>query len=246
MQQNPYAPPREFGLLPGAMPAPAGAPRGFTTREVIEQAWQITKIHWPVLVAAFVVWTMPASLVSVIPVGALVFELVAPNSLEYWGLYLSTTFASQIIGMFFQAGYIRIALTAARGQAPQFMDIFGGFDRFLSLIAILFITLIPETLGFMLLVVPGMILFLGFSLSSFYCVDANLGPIASLRESWRATRGHRFPIFVFLCAAISIYMLGMLACCVGTFLAIGLIYVAWAIVYIRLSGHEQAALTRGA
>src|SRR5215204_5249759 len=121
--QNPYAPPQDFGLLPGALPAPGGAPRGFATREVLEEAWRITKIHWPVLVATFVVWTVPASIMSMVPVGALAFRLVEPNSVEYWGLYLLTTFSSQIIGVFFQAGYIRIALTAARGQTPEFMDI---------------------------------------------------------------------------------------------------------------------------
>ena len=238
--QNPYAPPGDFGLLPGALPAPGGAPRGFATREVLEAAWAVTKIHWPVLVAAYAVWTVPASLVSLIPLLAVALQLVEPNSIEYFGLYLSTTFAAQIIGSFFQVGYIRIALAAARGQAPQFIDIFGGFDRFLSLIAIFLITFVPETLGAVLFVVPGVILFLGLSLSTFYCVDARLGPIASLRESWRATRGNKFAIFVFLCAAFVVYMLSMLACCVGPFLSFGLLYVAWAIIYMRLSGYEKS------
>src|SRR6185503_2680350 len=76
--QNPYAPPGDFGLLPGALPAPGGAPRGFATREVLEAAWAVTKIHWPVLVAAYAVWTVPASLVSLIPLLAVALQLVEP------------------------------------------------------------------------------------------------------------------------------------------------------------------------
>lgn len=244
--QNPYAPPKDFGMLPGAL-VPPGSPRGFGTREVLEAAWEITKKHWPVLVAAFAVWTVPASLVSAFPVAMVALQLVEPNSAEYWGLYLLTTVAAQIVGFFFQVGYIRIVVAAARGQTPQFMDIFSGFDRFFAIIAIALVTILPETLGLVLLIVPGVIIFLGFSLATFYCVDQRLGPIASLRESWRAMRGHKLATFVFLCVAFLIYMASFVVCCVGSFASFGLLYVAWAIIYIRLSGYEQAPFqTQGA
>jgi hypothetical protein len=96
------------------------------------------------------------------------------------------------------------------------------------------------TMGSLLLIVPGVILFLGFGLSTFYCVDARLGPIASLVESWRAMRGHKLELLVFLCAGFLVYLVGLMACCVGVLPASGLLYVAWAIIYIRLSGYEQA------
>ena len=244
--QNPYAPPKDFGMLPGAF-APGSSPRGFATREVLEAAWEITKKHWPVLVAAVVVWMVPGGLASSVPTVALLLRLVEPDSAEYWGIYAASTFASQLIGCFFQVGFIRISLAAARGQTPEFFTIFGGFDRFLPFLAMTLIYVFMVAFGSLLLIVPGVIIFLALGLATFYCVDARLGPIAALAESWNTTRGHRWRFFVFFCTATLVYMVGLMACCVGALPALGLIYVAWALVYIRLSGHERAPFeTQGA
>jgi uncharacterized membrane protein len=137
-------------------------------------------------------------------------------------------------------GFLRISLAAARGKAPEFMTIFSGFDRFLPLLVTNLIYYFGMMLGVLLLIVPGVILFLGFSLAQFYCVDARLGPFAALGESWRAMRGHKGQMFVFICAGVAVYLLGFLACCVGSLPAGALLYVAWAIIYTRLSGYERA------
>jgi uncharacterized membrane protein len=237
--QNPYAPPRDFGMLQGSL-GPPGSPRGFETREVLEAAWQIVKVHWPLLVAAVVVWSVPGGLAGSVPTLAVLFKVVEEGSAEYWGIYAGSTLASQTIGTFFQVGFLRISLAAARGQTPEFMTIFSGFDRFLPLLIANLLYYFSMTFGMLLFIVPGVILFLGFSLAPFYCIDARLGPFAALGESWRAMRGHKGQMFIFLCASFAIYLLGMLACCVGALPAGALLYVAWAIIYVRLSGYERA------
>jgi hypothetical protein len=237
--QNPYAPPGDFGMLPGAL-GPPGSPRGFDTREVLEAAWQVTKVHWPLLVAAVVVMGVPGGLASSVPTFAVLFRVVEENSAEYWGIYAASTFASQIVGTFFQAGFLRISLAVARGKPPDFMTLFSGFDRFLPLLVANLVYYFSLTLGTLLFIVPGVILFLGFSLTPFYCVDARLGPFAALGESWRAMRGHKAQMLLFICAAFGVYLLGLLACCVGSLFSGALLYVAWSIIYIRLSGYERA------
>jgi len=226
-------------MLPGAL-GPSGSPRGFDTREVLEAAWQITKVHWPLLVAAVVVVGLPGGLASSVPTFAVLFRLVEENSTEYWGIYATSTLASQILGTFFQVGLLRISLAVSRGKPPDFVTIFSGFDRFLPLLVANLVYYFSLMLGTFLFIVPGVIFLVGFSLAPFYCVDARLGPLAALGESWRALRGHKAQMFLFICAACGVYLLGFLACCVGALFAGALLYVAWSLIYIRLSGHERA------
>lgn len=244
--QNPYAPPRDFGMLQGAL-GPSGSPRGFETREVFEAAWQIMKVHWPLLVAAVVVWSVPGGLAGSVPTLAVLFRVVEEGSADYWKIYAGSTLASQTIGTFFQVGFMRICLAAARGKPPKFFAIMSGFDRFLPLVVANLLSYTSVMLGMLFLIVPGVILALGFGLTPFYCVDARLGPFAALAASWRAMRGHKGQFFIFYCVATAIYLAGMLACCVGVLPAGALVYLAWAIIYTRLSGYERAPFeTEGA
>jgi uncharacterized membrane protein len=240
--QNPYAPPKDFGLLPGAQPGPGGAPQGWTTGEVLQIGWEATKRYWPVVIGAMLIWWVPSMTLSSVPALAVLLELVPPDSLEYWAIYAVSTLVSMVVSYFLQVGYIRIALAAARGERPDLPAIFSGFDRFLPFFvtSILFYTAVM--LGSLLLIVPGVILFLGFGLATFYCVDAGMGPIASLRASWNAMRGHKGGMFVFLCAGMLVYIVGILACCVGALPALAVLYVAWAAIYVRLSGYQKAPL----
>jgi uncharacterized membrane protein len=245
--QNPYAPPRDFGMLPGAGPVPGIAPQGFDTREVFEAAWAVFKKQWPILIATMLLSGVPGGALSLIPSGALLLKAVEPNSLEYWILYAGTTLASMIVGYFFQVGYIRVLLDAARGKAPDFMAILSGFDRFFPLLATNVLLMLAICSGMVLLIVPGVIASLGLSLAAYYCVDERLGPIASLRASWNATRGHKVQVLVFMLAAMLVSLVGFLACCVGVLPAYVITYLAWGMVYIRLSGNAAAPFsTRGA
>jgi|RhiMethySRZTD1v2_1073278.scaffolds.fasta_scaffold04038_2 hypothetical protein len=246
-EPNPYAPPRDFGMLPGAAQSPGAPPQGFRTREVLEEAWPAFKKHWPVLLASLMVASIPSSVLSFIPAFALLARLVEPNSVEYFTVYGISTLLSMIVSYFFLVGYIRIILDAARGKAPDFMTIFSGFDRYFSFLGTNLVLGLAVFIGTLLLIVPGVILLLGFGLANFYCVDARLGPIAALGASWRAMRGYKLEMFLFLLAGILIYCLGMLACCVGSLPAAVFVYVGWGIVYVRLSGHVQAPFSsRGA
>ena len=124
---------------------------------------------------------------------------------DWWSRIRSNTgestplaFRFPVIGCFFQVGFVRIALAAARGHTPEFIVIFGGFDRFLPLLAMSLLFYFMVMLGCALDRSRGDSSLSASGFPTFYCVDAGLGPIASLRESWRAMRGHKLALFVFL------------------------------------------------
>jgi uncharacterized membrane protein len=51
--------------------------------------------------------------------------------------------------------------------------------------------------GFVLLIVPGIILGVAFSMYTYPIVEKNTGAIDALKQSWRMTKGNRWNIFLF-------------------------------------------------
>jgi uncharacterized membrane protein len=100
--------------------------------------------------------------------------------------------------------------------------------------------------AFFLLIVPGVILALGWSLAPFYVVDAGMGPIEAMKASWSATRGQKGEIFVLGIASVGLTLLGVLMCCVGVLATSPILYVAFAIAFIRMSGLGVVATLPGA
>lgn len=89
--------------------------------------------------------------------------------------------------------------------------------------------------GFLLLIIPGVIVFLGLSLVTYVVVDKNLGYVDALKASWRITDGHKLDLFIFffLCGLLNLG--GFLMCCVGMIGTNAITTGALAIVYDRLA-----------
>jgi uncharacterized membrane protein len=97
------------------------------------------------------------------------------------------------------------------------------------------LTFIIIALGFMALVVPGVILAAGLAFTPFLVIDRGLGPIDAIKESWRLTKGHKGRILLLFLALIGILMLGALVFGVGLLVAIPIAIVAMAHAYRTLS-----------
>lgn len=107
-----------------------------------------------------------------------------------------------------------------------------GFLRFAaaSLIAGLAIVL-----GFILLIVPGIILSILFMFVGYLVIERGLGPIEALKESARMTEGSRLQLFLFGLALIGINLVGVLALLVGLLVSIPVSFLATVHVYRALS-----------
>jgi uncharacterized membrane protein len=145
-----------------------------------------------------------------------------------------------IVRSFFFVGLIRIWLAAARGQTPSFVVLFSGIDRFLPMLTVTLLTSLATSVGYALLIVPGIILTLGLALSQFYVVDAKMGPFAAMGASWQATRGYKGDLFVLGLAALGLLILGICMCFVGMSATFPIVAVAAAAAYTRMSGTGPA------
>lgn len=165
-----------------------------------------------------------------------------PTVLTYAGLpphWLTTVFFTVIstaIGAFFMVGQVRACLAAAREQPVEFGVFFSGADRFLVVLLVQILWGLGIALGLLLLIVPGIIVTLGWLLAFNHAVDSRCGPVEALAESWRLTQGEKGKLFVLMLALGGISILGACACYVGLFVAVPIVNIATATVYLRLSG----------
>ena len=100
--------------------------------------------------------------------------------------------------------------------------------------------------GFVLLIVPGVILSLGLLLAPYYVVDAQMGPIAAMKASWGATRGQKGDVFVLVLAGVGLALLGLVMCFFGILATFPIYSVAVAAAYTRMSGLGVAPPMYGA
>jgi uncharacterized membrane protein len=91
-------------------------------------------------------------------------------------------------------------------------------------------------IGFVLLIVPGIIFGLMFMFATFIVIDRELGPIDALSESHRITRGYKWPLFGFVLLLLLINVLGVLALIVGLLVSIPVSTLAFVHAYRALGG----------
>jgi uncharacterized membrane protein len=73
----------------------------------------------------------------------------------------------------------------------------------------------------------------------FALVDQDLGPLESLRESWRLTDGHKLTLFV-VYIVMGILALGVtcLTCGIGYFAVLPILSLAQGVIYHALMHHK--------
>jgi hypothetical protein len=119
-------------------------------------------------------------------------------------------------------------------QGVQIADLWNPapFWRFLGAHIL---SVIAIVLGFIALVVPGIILSVGLAFVPYVVVDRGLGPIEALKESWRITKGHKWQLFLLFLALVGINLLGVLALVVGIFVTVPITMLAFAHAYRTLA-----------
>ncbi|MGM9522638.1 MAG: DUF975 family protein [Oscillospiraceae bacterium] len=103
------------------------------------------------------------------------------------------------VGMLLTAGYQFHALMESRGIETHFRSIFYSFNHFWKILIINILTYIFAAIGFVLLIVPGLIIMLRYSMAIMVLYDnPELGPVQCMRQSARLMRGNKWRYFTLL------------------------------------------------
>lgn len=96
--------------------------------------------------------------------------------------------------------------------------------------------------GFLLLIVPGIIVAILFAFVAYVVIEEGKGPIDALKRSIELTRGSRFKLFQLGLAALFVNLLGLLALVVGLFVTVPLTFLTMAYAYRTLSAKEETVV----
>jgi uncharacterized membrane protein len=208
---SPGAPPAGFGppgMIGAAAPArPAILPTEFRVWEFIGLAWDLVKVHW-------------------LPLAAMMFILFAIGCVPYLGGCVQF-----IIGGALAVGIWRALLGMIDGRAPEVGMMFGGFDRFGDGFLAYLVRAILVTLGFFLLIVPGIILALMWGFTFPVLAETRLGFWEAMHRSAVLTEGYRWRLFLLALACFPIILLGLIALCFGVLVALPVCFTAFGLAY---------------
>ena len=139
-----------------------------------------------------------------------------PSELNTYGNFLSLLLAGPI-----QLGMSIYFLNIFYDKPASIENLVEGFLPLLKILLLYFVISIFTLFGFILLVIPGIIIALGLSMSYYIFIEEpELTIEENLKKSWKLTEGYKMEIFELHLRFIPWYLLGILCFFVGIFFVI--------------------------
>jgi uncharacterized membrane protein len=130
-----------------------------------------------------------------------------------------------------------------RNEQADIGEIFDGFrTNYLNIVLASLLMLVIIGLGFVMLIVPGIIFACRLAFVPYLVVDKRLDPVAAVEKSWNMTRGYGWRVFGMYLLAIPVTIIGFLCLIVGMFFAVIWVSCAFAALYHAIDLEDQAAL----
>lgn len=111
-----------------------------------------------------------------------------------------------------EAAILYMAFQSMRGRLVSVIEALRkGLSRFWAIVGLAILTVLGIWAGMILLIVPGIMFALRWSVALPACVVEGLSPLASMKRSAELTKGHRWKLFgVFLLLVIVSWIVGWL------------------------------------
>jgi hypothetical protein len=225
MEQPPPPPPP---------PEPGGwqssSPANFALGDALSYGWST---YWknvgPMLLIAVVVFAIQ-----------IVFSALG-NATDSVAVQIVFQLIGTLVSLLITLGWLRVSLEITNGVKPELADVFraNGYGPFI-LASILFY--LGAVIGFILLIIPGIIFVATFGFYGFVIAQRGdgVGVLESLQRSHEITQGHRWQLFGMALVLLLVNLVGLLACIVGVVFTSGITLIAWAYLYRALSNDRVA------
>lgn len=161
----------------------------FTVSEALNKGWELTKKHWQRFLLLIIVGVVFYGAISL--VGSALF------SQSSGGQFIMQV-VSWILSAIVSIVLTRFLLNAYDGKSTAF-DVLLKLEgkMVLSMVLFFIIYTIAITIGLILLIVPGIIVAIGWYFASYLIVDKKMDLMPAIRGSWEMTKGNRGRIFWF-------------------------------------------------
>ncbi len=190
-------------------------------RESLSFGFNTFKKNWP----PFVVLTLSMAVVSQAP------HMLWPEETFFSAADLISNIATAIIGL----GFTTLSFKVLEGKKVNFADIFKDSGLLMPYVLVSVSYTILIQIGFVLLVIPGLIILARLFAAPYLVVDKKMSYMGAFKKSWELTHGKTLKLIRFNIAAILVVVVGMLAFLVGALVAIPTVSIATAYVYRKIS-----------
>jgi uncharacterized membrane protein len=134
-------------------------------------------------------------------------------------------------------------LRGIRDEKIDIREMFDGFKKnYLNIILANLLTFAIIGLGFVFLIVPGIILACRLVFVPFLVMDKDMEPVAAVEKSWEMSRGHAWKIFGMALLAIPIFIGGVICFIVGALIAVIWISAAFTALYHAIDLEDKKHL----
>jgi uncharacterized membrane protein len=196
-------------------------------KEAISFGWETMKKN----IGFFIGLIIIATLIKNIP--SWIGDYAKDQGLVFVSIILNG--AAVILALVVELGKIKISLKFCKGIKGEFDDLLSSFDLLINFIAAAVIYMLIIVGGLFLLIVPGIIWGVKFSLFPYFMVEKELGPIEALKASAIATNGAKTDLLLFGMLLGLINIAGALFFLIGLFATLPTSMVAYAYVYRKLA-----------
>lgn len=123
-------------------------------------------------------------------------------------------------------------LKAMREEEFEIRDLFDGFSgMYGNIILTNLIVFAMVVFGFIMLIIPGIILACRLAFVPYILMDQKLEPMQAVEKSWQMTRGHGWEIFFMGIISFFLIIGGIICLIAGVFISIMWIHSAFASLY---------------
>lgn len=207
--------------------------KGFSISEVIQGGWKAMKENLLFFIGFLIVAVLFQALPYII-LSAAGYSM-AENAATPPGLLFLTKVTHWVLMALVSMGFIKISLDLSAQVKPKWSSLVTCFPLVIKFLLGEILYAIVITIGFILLIIPGVIWGLKYYFFGYFIVDKGVGPMAAFEMSSNLTQGAKWDLLGFVVVGWIITLIGLICLGVGLFAAIPTVLVAKALVYRKLS-----------
>lgn len=176
-----------------------------------------------VLLTAFSIVMLPI-------ICAFFFYLFGINDFLFWAFLL----ISLVLAFLMKLGFKKISLSFVNQEKPSVSDLFSVWPQFGKYLLATVLYILITLIGFFLLVIPGVMIGLRYSLYPYFILENDLSVLDAMSESAKATDGAKWDLLSFKMVTTLVNIVGLLCLGVGLFVSQPSTCVAKAFMFKRL------------
>ena len=207
--------------------------------QVLRFGWEKLKAHWKLLALYMLILILFNAITGYVASG---LENVSSALALVFNILIT------IVGLFVGIAQIKLVLRIVDGKATpdlkQELAVFKGFlmtsvqqivPYLLGSIAYSLLVI----LGFILLIVPGIVFLIKYQFVTYLIVDKHMGVKEAFRVSGEMTQGKKMWMLGYSLVSLGVILLGLLALVVGVVVAAGVVMLGSMYIYRQLSASAQ-------